>query len=69
MTAFRTRALHGFRLGKNRVKRRDDRHGQPREQRHDVTAGLPTENAELMLQAYKLELLRIQEVSSARVIL
>src|SRR5437868_8399513 len=32
----------------NGVKRRDDRHGQAREQRHDVTAGFTAENAKFM---------------------
>lgn len=38
------------RLGQDRVQRGDDRHGQPREQRHDVAAGLTAEDAEFMLQ-------------------
>ena len=43
-------ALRRGRLGQNGVKRRDDRHGQAREQRHDVAAGFAAEDAEFMLE-------------------
>ena len=50
------------------MQRRDDRHGQPGEQRHDVTARLTAENAEFVLQADDVELTRIQEVRGVRVL-
>ena len=50
-------ALRRCRLLQNRVQRRDDRHGQPREQSCDVAAGLAAEDAELVLQAGDLELI------------
>ena len=62
-------ALRRCRLGKNRVKRRDDRHGQPREQRQDVAAGFAAENAEFVLQGNDVELAGIQEVGRAHVVL
>ena len=52
----------GCRACENRVQRRDDRHGQPRQQRHDVAAGLAAEYAELMLQRYDVVMAGIQEV-------
>ena len=55
-------ALHRCRLGQNGVKRRDDRHGQPREQRHDVAAGFAAEDAEFMLERDDVELTCVQEV-------
>ena len=61
-------ALRRRRLGQNGVKRRDDRHGQPREQRHDVAAGLAAENAEFMLQADDVELTGIQEVGRTHIV-
>ena len=60
-------ALHGSRFRKDGVKGADDRHGQPRKQRQDVTAGVAAENAKLMLEADDLELLCIQELGGARV--
>ncbi len=51
------------------MQRRDDGHGQPREQRHDVVAGLAAENAEFMLQANDFELPGIEGVRGARVLL
>ena len=61
-------ALRQRRLGKNRMKRRDDRHVQPREQRHDMGAGFTTENAEFMLEGNGFELASIQDVGGMRVI-
>ena len=61
-------ALHRRRLGQNGVQRRDDRHGQPRQQRHDVAARFAAENAEFMLQADDFELAGIEEVGRAHVV-
>ena len=61
--------LHRCRLGQNGVKRRDDRHGQAREQRQDVAAGFAAENAEFMLQRDDVELPCIQEVGRTHVVL
>ncbi len=51
------------------MKRRDERHIQPRQQRHDVMSGLSAEDAELVLQARDLELPGVQEVSGPRIVL
>ena len=56
------------RLGKHRMQRRDDRHGQPRKQRHDVAAGFTAENAEFVLEGNGVEPARVQEVGRAHVI-
>ena len=53
--------LHRRWPGKNRMKRRDDRHGQPRQQGHDVTTCGAAEDAELVLKRDGLEPARIQE--------
>jgi hypothetical protein len=51
------------------MKGRDDRHGQPREQRHDVLAGFTTKDAEFMLEGDDIELTCIQEVGRMQVVL
>ena len=61
-------ALRRRRLGKNRMQRGDDRHGQPRQQRHDVAARVAAENAEFMLEGDDVEPAGIQEVGRAHVI-
>ena len=50
------------------MERRDDRHGQPREQRHDVVAGFTAENTEFMLEGNDFELAGVQEVGRTHVI-
>ncbi len=47
------------------MKSGDDRHAQPRQQSQDVAAGLTTKNAELVLQADDVELLRVEKVGGA----
>ena len=66
---FRTLALRRRRLRQHGVQRGDDRHGQPREQRQDVAAGLAAEDAEFVLQRDDVELPGVQEVGGAPVIL
>ena len=61
-----TRALRRRRLGEHGVQRRDDRHGQARQQRHDVAAGLAAENAEFVLQGDDVEPAGVQELGGAR---
>ena len=51
------------------MKRRHNRHIQSRQQRQHVRAGIATENAELMLQRYRIELTTIQDFSSVSVVL
>ena len=62
MIALEHGALRRRRLGQDGVQRRDDRHGQPRQQRQDVAAGLAAEDAELVLQRDDVELAGVQEV-------
>ena len=62
-------ALRRGRLGQDGVQRRDDRHGQPRQQRHDVAARFATEDAEFMLETDDFELARIQEIGRPHVVL
>ena len=61
-------ALRRCRLGQDGVKRRDDRHGQPREQRHDVAARFAAEDAEFVLERDDFELTCIQEVGRTHVV-
>ena len=51
------------------MQRRDDRHGQPRKQRHDVAAGFTAENTEFMLEGNGVEPARIQKAGRADIIL
>ena len=53
--ALHHRALSRRRLGQHGVQRRDDRHGQARQQRQDMGAGFAAENAELVLQTDDVE--------------
>ena len=50
------------------MQRRDDRHGQARQQRHDVLAGLAAENAEFVLQRHDLEPAAVQEIGRPNIV-
>ncbi len=49
------RALRGRWLGQHGMERRDDRHGEARQQHEDVGAGFAAENSELVLQTNRVE--------------
>ena len=51
------------------MQRRDDRHGQPRKQRHDVAACFAAENPEFMLEGNDVEPARVQEAGRTNVVL
>ena len=61
-------ALRGRRIGQNGMKGRDDRHGQPRQQRQDMRAGFAAEDAEFMLKGDDVEPAGIQEVGRPRIV-
>ena len=56
-------------LGKDRMQRRDDRHGQPGKQRHDVAASFTAENPKFMLEGNGVEPACVQEARRTNVIL
>ena len=49
------------------MQRGDDRHSQFAQERQDVTAGGPAENAELVLQADDIHVADVEEVRGAQI--
>ena len=66
--ALHHRALGRGRLGQHRMQRRDDRHGEARQQLEDVAAGFAAENAEFVLQADDIEPAGVQEGRGAHIV-
>ena len=54
-------------LAQNGMQRRDHRHSQFAQERQDVTAGRPAENAELVLQADDVHVADVEEVRGAQI--
>ena len=59
--------LVGSRLAQNGMQRCDDGHSQFAQERQDVTAGRPAENAELVLQADDVHVADVEEVRGAQI--
>ena len=62
-----TRRWSALRLLQNGMKRGDDGHPQFAQERQDVAAGRPAENAELVLQADDVHVADIEEVRGAQI--
>ena len=60
-------ALGRRRLGQDRMKRRDDRHFQARQELDDIPAGLPAEDSILVLQANDVKALVVQKLGGLNV--
>ncbi len=50
------------------MQRRDDRHGEPRQQRHDSIPGLASENTEFVLQRHGLKPATVQEIRGRSIV-
>ncbi len=61
-------ALGRRRLGQDRVKCRDDRHFEPRQELDDIPAGLAAKNSVLVLKANDVEALIVQKLGGLNII-
>ena len=62
-----TRRWSAVRLAQNGVQRGDDGHSQFAQQRQNVTAGGPAENAELVLQADDVHVADVEKIRGAQI--
>ena len=62
-----TRRWSAFGSLQNRMQRGDHGHSQFAQERQDVTAGRPAENAELVLQADDVHIADVEEVGGAQI--
>ena len=61
-------ALGRRRLGQHRVKCRDDRHFEARQELDDIAAGLAAEDSVLVLKADDVEARRVQELGGVNIV-
>src|SRR5712691_6424182 len=61
-------ALGGRRVGKYRVKCRDNRHFEARQELDDIAAGLPAKNSVFMLKGNNVEACIVQELGRVNII-
>ena len=67
ISSFHHAPLVGSRLAQNGMKRGDNGHSQFAQERQNVTAGRPAENAELVLQADDVHVADVEEVRGAQI--
>ena len=67
--ALHHRALRRRRRGQHRMQRRDDRHGQARQQLQDMGPGVAAENSEFVLQTDDVEPAGVEKRGGADILL